>query len=132
MERSIQLGTLDYFGTVEIHLKAVPVLEEHMPAEGDFPDIVFYFDSKMYDSGFFVRFAADKSLPENMRRVFAGGIFPDGSGRVKKRCIFTGTKDSIIDFIRSDMGKGFIVDTIVNMDNEIRKTMEAEMNADQG
>lgn len=126
MERKISLGTLDYFSTKELYRKAVPVLEEYMPEEGKFDGIIFYFDSEMYASTFLVRFEGDKNSPNNMRRVYAGAVFPDGSEREKKVCLFTGTKDDVIYYIKSERAAEFIISAIVNMDHRIWQIMEEE------
>lgn len=132
MKRKISLGTLDYFGTKELYRKTVPVLEEYMPENGKFDGIVFYFDSEIYASIFLVSFEADKNSPNNMRRVYAGAVFPDGSEREKKVYLFTGTKDDVIYYIKSEKASDFIIGAIVNMDHRIWQIMEEEKNANKG
>lgn len=100
----------------------IPAIAEQMPRHGRFKPISYWLDlDDRFAQRFFVRFEADGTDYENIRRISLNGFFPDGSGRVMSNYIFKGTADEIIHFLKSDKAPKEIADTIIGIDESIKK-----------
>lgn len=100
----------------------LPAVIEQMPQNGRFKPIIYWFDlDDRFAKEYFIRFEADGSEYQTIRRISISGLFPDGSGRMISNYIFKGTADEIVEFMKSDKAPKEISDTCISIDNSIKK-----------